>query len=405
MSGRRPLDGINVLDFTWMIAGPYATKQLAIHGATVVKIETRTRVDVARTYVPMAGDTKGVNRCLAFTGSNDDKYSIALNLSHPRASKILRKLIEWADVVAENFSAGVMERMGLGYEELKRIKPDIIILRMGMQGQTGPHATQSGFGTILQSLAGFTELIGWPDRDPVAIPTALPDQITPFYAAFAVVAALDYRKRTGKGLYIDLAQIESAIAFLGPAVLEYTANSRVRTRAGNRDIDAAPHAVYRCRGDDRWCAIAVFSGGAWKSFCQVIGEPQWTRSPRFATYLARKENEDELDALVEAWTVNRPAEEVMAMMQAMGVAAGVVETNRDLHEDAQLKHRHHFRMLKHPEIGTHAYEEPSFRLSKTPAELRMPAPCLGEHTAYVCTEILGMSYEEFTHFLAEGVFE
>ena len=405
MSARRPLEGVKVVDFAWAVAGSATTKQLAIHGATVVKIESTTRVDVTRTYVPMAGGIKGVNRCLAFTCCNDDKYSMTLNLSHPRAMEVVEKLISWGDVVVENFSAGVMEKMGLGYEELRRIKPDIIMLRLAIQGQTGPHALQASLGNMLQSLAGFTELIGWPDRGPVPIPIALPDHIAPFYGAFAVVAALDYRNRTKKGLHIDLSQYESAVTFLGSPVLEYTANGRVRRRAGNKDDYAVPHGVYRCQGDDRWCAIAVLSNEEWKAFCQVIGEPEWTKSPKFTTSVGRKADEDELDRLIEAWTINHSAEEVMVKMQAAGVAAGVVQTNKDIHEDPQLKHRHHLWMLEHPEIGTHAYEGPSFRLSRTPAELRMPAPCLGEHTAYVCTEILGMSGEEFAQLLAEEVFE
>ena len=274
-----------------------------------------------------------------------------------------------------------------------------------MQGQTGPRAKNPGFGGAFQSQAGFTELIGWPDREPVIINIAFTDQVVPWYAAIVAIAALEYREKTGKGLYLDIGQYESGLNFLMPAILDYTVNGRVWTRAGNRHPHACPHGVYRCQGDERWVAIAVFSDEEWQAFAKAIGQPAWTITPKFSTLLARKENEDELDRLVEVWTSSHTAEDAMRIMQESRVPAGIVESNKDLHEDPQLAHRNHFVRLNHPEIGLSAYDAPSFRLSKTPAELKLPAPCLGEHTAYVCTEILGMSDEEFLQLSEEGAFE
>ena len=214
---------------------------------------------------------------------------------------------------------------------------------------------------------------------------------------------MSYRKKNGKGSYIDLSQIEAAIAQISHVVLDYTANGRIQGAIGNRSQYAAPHGVYRCQGDERWCAIAVFTDEEWRNFCDVIGKPQWTMQAKFATLLQRKEHEDELDRLVEQWTVRYPAEEVMKKMQQAGVPAGVVQNSKDLTQDPQLKDRGYFVAVEQPEMGLYYHERSSFKLSKTPAEVR-PAPCLGEHNEYVCTQILGMSDEEFIKLCCNGVF-
>ena len=405
MEKRRPLEGIKVADFSWIAAGPMVTKQLAEHGATVVKVESMTRPDILRNYIPMAGGIPGVNRCASFSAYNDSKYSIALKLSTPRGIEVAKRLIAWADIVIENFIPGTMEKWGLGYDDIRKFKPDVIMVRLSMQGQTGPRATQAGLGTMLMGPSGISEVTGWPDRDPVGIPTAYTDWIAPWYMVVAIIGALNRRKQTGKGMYIDCSQLEAGASFLSPAILDYTVNGRVQTKDGNRSPYAAPHGAYRCRGDDRWCAIATFTDDEWHSFCKVIGEPPWTKDSRFTTLIGRKKNEDELNPLVEAWTINFSPEEVMKELQAAGVAAGIVENGQDLHEDPQLKHRHHFWFLEHPEMGLHSYDGQSYRLTKTPGELTMPAPCLGQHTEYVCCEVMGMPDEEFMELLAEGVFE
>ena len=398
------LEGVKVLDFSWVIAAPIASEQLAQHGATVVKVESSSRLDVCRLYTPVLGNIQGVNRCGAFTAYNANKLSITIDIRKPKAMEVVKRLVAWCDIVLENFRPGAMERMGLSWEELKKINPDVIMLRVSIQGQTGPRAKNPGLGGSFQASVGFTELIGWPDREPVQIPVAFSDHIVPYYTAIIAIAALDYRDKTGRGLYYDAGQYEPGLNFLMPAALDYTVNKRVWTRDGNHHPYACPHGVYPCQGDDRWVAITVFSDEEWKAFITVIGQPGWTKSPKFSTFLARKQNETEMDKLIGEWTINYTPEEVMRKMQESGVAAGVVESNKDVFEDPQLTHRNHFIRLKHPEIGLHAYEATSYRFSKTPAELKLPAPCLGEHTAYVCTEILGMSDEEFVQLTEEGIF-
>ena len=399
------LEGVKVADFCWALAGPRSVKILSDHGAQVIKIEGKnTRFDNQRVGPPFKDNITGFNRSGKFNPFNTGKLSVTLNLAHPRGVEVARRFVAWADVVTDNFAGGAMKRMGLGYEELKVVKPDIIMLSTCMQGQTGPHANLPGFGIHLAALAGFRHITGWPDREPADL-EVYTDFITSHFAIPAILAALLYRRRTGKGQYIDMSQYESCLHFMAPLILDKVVNQRVANRMGNRYPYAAPHGAYRCRGEDRWCAIAVFTDDEWENFCQVVGNPPWTQDPRFGTLPARKKNEDELDRLINEWTVDHTAEDVMNLMQTAGVAAGVVENAEDLMEhDPQLKHRHFYRELDHPDVGKYRSPGPSFMLSKTPCELQR-APLLGEHTEYALKEILGMSDEEVAELVIEGAVE
>jgi benzylsuccinate CoA-transferase BbsF subunit len=405
MTDRQALDGLNVADFSWVVAGPLVTKVLAEHGATVVRVESMTRPDPVRSMFPFAGGRAGINRGLLFNAYNDGKYSLSLNLNHPRGLEVARRLVAWADVVIENFTPGSMEKWGLGYRDCCRLNPDVIMISLSMQGQDGPQALQVGFGHMLQAMGGFVYLVGWPDRVPVGYQLAYNDYVAAWIALLAILGSLDHRRRTGEGQYIDLSQFEAGLPFLGPALLDYTANGTVEQAQGNRSPAAAPHGVYRCRGQDRWCAIAVGSDAEWQAFCRAIGSPSWTRDPRFVTLMGRKRNEDELDRLVEKWTLKHEAEAVMATLQAAGVAAGVVKDCRDLCHDPQMEHRGSLWPMNHPEVGDCHYLSAPFKLSETPCQITRPSPCLGEHTVYVCTHILGLADEEFVGLLGEGVFE
>jgi benzylsuccinate CoA-transferase BbsF subunit len=330
---------------------------------------------------------------------------MTINMNNPEGMKVAKELIAWADIVAENFRPGQMEKWGLGYEDLKKINPSVIMFRSSAQGQTGPYAKMGMTGIQLQSWTGFTSLTGWPDRDPAPPWGAYTDLTVPGLGVAVIAAALDYRNRTGKGQYIDLAQFEASLHFLAPAILDYVVNRRVAARMGNACSYAAPHGVYRCKGDDRWCTIAVFDDKEWKAFCNAIGNPEWTSDPRFATTTDRKEHEAELNGFVEVWTINYPPEEVMRLLQDVGVSAGIVETAQDMLEDPQLKVREIYQHLDHDELGSALHRGPAFQLSKTPWELTMPGPCLGQHTEYVCREFLGMSDKEFVEHLNAGAFE
>lgn len=401
----RVFEGIKVLDFTWVGVGPITTRYLADFGATVVRIESTSHPCPLRTAPPFKDSNPGVDRSGYFALFSPNKYSMTVNMNHPKGIEVIKRLISWADVVAESFIAGMMEKWGLGYEEIKKIKPDIIMYRTCMQGQTGPHSRTRATGVSLSGLTGFTQLCGWPDRTPTNPYGAYTDLIAPRFGAAMIIAALDYRRRTGKGQLLDASQFEAALQFTAPLTLDYFVNHRVAERRGNFCPYAAPHGAYRCRGKDRWCVIAVFTDEEWQSFCRVIGNPSWTKEPRFATLLGRKKHEQELDRLVEEWTINHTAEEVITLMQREGVAAGVVQTAQDLFQDPQLKHRDHFWTLNHKEMGPFSHMGQACHLSKTPAEARMPSPCLGEHNEYVWKEILGMSEAEFDQLLIEHVFE
>lgn len=403
---KQALEGLKVAEFSWVIAGPLIGLYLAHHGATVVKIESMRRVDPERMSLPYQGNIASINRCALFDSWNSNKLSITLNLSHPKGIEIAKRLVAWSDVTGENFAPGVMERRGLSYEELKKVKPDIIMYSSSNLGQTGPEFSQSGFGTQLVSYCGLTHLTGWPDRGPAGPFGAYTDFPAPRFVVAALLAAIEYHRRTGKGQYLELSQMEAGVDFIAPIILDYTVNQRVDTRDGNRSPYAAPHGAYPCQGDDRWCAIAVSSDEEWEALCRVMGNPRWAKAAKFATLLGRKENEEELDKRLGEWTSHLSAEEVMERLQAAGVPAGVVESGADVYSDPQLAYRHHFRELEHPEMGLHNYEvTTSCILSKTPSEIRMPSPLMGQHTEYVCREILGMSDEEFIDLYNQGVFE
>ena len=398
------LQGIKVADFSWVITAPLATSILAQHGAQVVRVESMTRPCVTRPYAPYKDGIPGVNRGSLFFTLNKNKYSLALDLRKPQGIEVAKRLVAWSDVVVESFMPGTMNSLGLGYEELKRIKSDIIMMSTSMLGQTGPYSKHTGLGTMLQALVGFNQVCGWPDRDPAFPWGAYTDSTGPFFIVIAIISALGQRRQTGKGQYIDVSQFECSLPFLSPAILDYNINRRVQGRWGNRSLSAAPHGVYRCKGEDSWCAIAVSNDEEWESFCEVIGKPDWAKDSKFTTLLSRLENVDELDKLVENWTLNFTPQEVMGKLQAAKVSATVVANGQDVFEDPQLRSTGFYKMLKHAEMGETNYEGLSFTLSQTPAEIK-PDPCLGQDTENVCTEILGMSDDEFMQFLAAGVFE
>ena len=398
-------EGVKVVDFGWVAVGPYSTAFLARHGATVVRVESISRPDTLRSTGPYKDGIPGVDRSVFFANANANKYGATLNLTHPKALNIAMRLVEWADVVTSAFTPGVMENWGLSYEAISKVKPEIIMMSTCMQGQTGPHKLYRGYGVQMGALSGFYYVTGWPDREPTILFGAYTDYINLRYTAALLMSALEYRRRTGKGQYIDQSQFEGSLQYFAPPLLDYIVNDRIMERMGNRDPNAAPHGAFPCLGDDRWCAIAIFTEEEWQSFCNVIGNPEWTRDPKFATLSLRKENEDELEALVAEWTKGQKAEYVMELMQSAGIAAGVVQTAEEVLADPQLQIRNHFVPLNHSVIGPHLYQTVAYQLSRTPWEMRMPAPCMGEHNEFVDKELLGMNDVEIADLMAEGVLE
>jgi len=399
---KNALEGIKVIDFTWAAVGPVTTKYLADFGATVIRIESPGHPCPTRLSSPFKDGIVGVNRSGFYSDYNSSKLGIAIDLSNHKGREIAWKLIGWADVVAESFAPGVMLKWGMDYESVREVRPDIIYYSTCQQGQYGPHSHFAGYGQLAASTAGFYHLSGWPDRQPAPPYGAYMDFINPRFAAAAIMAALDYRRRTGKGQHIDQSQVETGLQFLAPVIMDCMVNGLIANRQGNRLPYAVPHGVYHCKGNDRWCAIAVTNELQWRTFCNALCRPEWLADTRFATFLSRKRNEDELDHLINRWTIKHTPEEVMSIMQSAGVPAGIAQNGEDLFRDPQLSHRGHFRYLHHVEIGTHAYDGPAFKLSKTP-DTQSAAPALGQHNEFVFKEIVGLSDDEIADYLIEGV--
>jgi crotonobetainyl-CoA:carnitine CoA-transferase CaiB-like acyl-CoA transferase len=400
------LAGLKVLDFGWAIAGASATKFLGDYGATVIRVESMSHLDIARSNRAVSMSTaNNPDDKPWFTHLNTSKYGMSLDLRNPRARGIIEKLIGWADVINANFAPGTLDKLDLGYRFAKSIKPDIIMAEASVYGQSGPLTNQRGIDGSGAALSGYLDQTGWLDRGPVGPNVPYGDSILPLFIGTAIVSAVDYRRRTGKGQYIDASMFELCIHQNTTAVLDWELNGHLQARSGNRIAYAAPHGVFPCVGDDRWCVIAVFADDEWKSFCAALGNPPWSMEERFATLDLRKMNEDALEALVSEWTAGHRAEDVMEMLQAAGVPAGVVQSMEDIVDrDPHLKAREFMIPLKHPVIGVFGHPNPPFKLTKTPPKIRT-SPCLGQHNECICTGILGMSDEEFVELVQQGVFE
>jgi crotonobetainyl-CoA:carnitine CoA-transferase CaiB-like acyl-CoA transferase len=423
-----PLEGIRVADFSWWAAGPFVTRLLAAYGAEVIRIESNTKLDGMRWQSPRKPDvTPTYNISGMYNNYNPGKLCITLNMKHPEAMGIVRELVSISDIVIDNFIPGAMERWGLTYEELVKVKPDLVVVTMPVMGKTGPYALWRGFGTSIRTMAGIDYPTGNPDRPPIGTGMAAWPDFTcnPYHTAAAIMSALHYRNRTGKGQFIEIAQFESTVCWTETNILDYTVNNRIQTGQHNRVPNAAPHGVYRCRGEDRevvycampdsapegrkkderWCAIAVFTDDEWTAFCGVVGNAPWTHEEKFDTFEGRKEHEDELDRRVEEWTIERSPEEVMTLMQAAGVAAGVVQDGEDLlTRDPHLRERGFYVYHDHPEAGRIAHDGLTFALSSTPGEIGR-APLLGEHNDFVYKEILGFTEERVNQLITDGALE
>jgi len=391
MTNQPILHNIRILDFTWVLAGPYSTRILADFGAEVIKVQP---------LQPEAGDKfdRGY-----YNTWNRNKLGITLNLNKPQGVALAKRLVGISDAVVENFTPRVMANWGLDYDSLKRVKPDIIMLSMSTMGQTGPWRDYTGFGPTVQAFSGITNLTSFPDKPPIGLSFSYADHVAGLIAALALLGAIEYRQRTGEGQYIDVSQVEAMSSLLGSVILDYTMNGNEAKPVGNSSSHAAPHNVYRCRGDDRWCVIAVFTDEEWRGFKRALGNPSWAEGERFATLSGRLKNSEELDRLVAEWTSKQTAEEVMSLLQGQGVSAGVVQNVSDLASDPQLRERDFFIEQDHPEMGEIISDASPIKLSHTPAKYVRTAPTSGENNSYVYEELLGMSEKEVAELRENGV--
>ena len=399
-----PLDGVRVIDFCWVGAGSYMTKLLADMGADVVKIESTKSLDSLRLAAPFKDGIRGVNRSGYFADRNSSKRSITVNMKDPRGVEIVHALIAHADVVANNFRPGIMEKLGVGYQTLKDINPGIVYIGMSMSGDEGPDRMSLGYGITMAAMTGFLGLSGYPDQDPTGTGTNYPDHVpNPCHGAFAVMAALRHKWRTGEGQKIDMAQTEPMLALTPIALMDYQANGRLAQRQGNRALAHAPRGVYPTSGDDRWIAISVASDDQWLALADVLEDSQLLR-PEWRSMQARTEDADEIDTLIAASTSPLDGYQLMAALQRRGVAAGVVQNAADLVDrDPQMKLREHWRYLPHAEMGESLYNGSPFQFASGATGPRFAAPLLGEHTSQLLEEQLGKSSKEIDELRAVGV--
>jgi len=388
------LNGLRVLDFSWVLAGPYATRILADFGAEIIKVQS------GKTARGAESNSSGY-----FTTWNRNKLGITLDLSQPEGRELVLRLAGISDVVIENYSPRVMANWDLGYEKLKRARPDIIMLSMSGMGQTGPWKDYTTFGPTIQALSGLTYLTSFNQDTPMGLGYSYADHVAGLMAAMAILTALEYRDRTGEGQYIDISEYEAMCTLLGPVLMDYTVNHNPVIPQGNHPdyYTAAPYGCYPCRGDDRWCVIAVFDDQEWQALCHILGNPPWTEEPRFFTIVQRQEHASELDSLLSQWTVEHTPEEVMHKLQKAGIAAGVVNDARYLAQDPQLAARDFFPAASHPVLGNTISDSTPIRLSRTPAQFQRAAPLLGQDTYYVFQELLGLGESELSRYIEDGI--
>lgn len=425
--GGLPLDGIRVVDITVVWSGPYATQILADWGAEVIRVEScqhwmvHTRGTQARPtqetinrkaalpwnrgYPGWKAHPRSWNRFPWFNTHARNKLSMTVDLSRPEGLSIFKRLIQKTDLFIENNSPGTLEKMGISYEMLKEQKPDIIMIRMPAWGFSGPYKNHKAFGSHMEHTCGHSSIRGYRDLPPPSLTSSFHcDAVAGGTAAFAAVMALRQRDRIGKGQFIEIPQIESMIPQLGQSVMDYTMNGRVQQTVGNWDpsLSMAPHNSYRSRGEDRWINITVTSEAEWQALCRVMGNPAWSQEERFADAPSRLKNQEDLDRLIEAWTIQQENMTLMHQLQEAGVPAGAVFNAADAYQDPQLKEREFFQPLTQEDCGTHLYHGPDWKASKTPNALRLPPCRLGEHNEYVYKKIIGVSDEEYTRLEQEG---
>jgi crotonobetainyl-CoA:carnitine CoA-transferase CaiB-like acyl-CoA transferase len=394
MARRAPLAGIRVADFTWVWAGPFCTLQLAHLGAEVIRVETATRLCVTRLLPPWAEFEPGPNRSGYFNQYNQGKRSITLDLKRAEAVDVAKRLCAASDIVVENFAAGVMDRMGLGYAALRALRPDVVMIALSGYGATGPDRDKVSYGPAQVPLSGMSSVTGYRDFPPMHVGISYGDPTGGLHGAVAVLAALLHRARTGEGQYIDLSQWETSMAVLPEAITAWTMNGTAPARDGNRVSHMAPHGVFPAAGDDRWIAVAVEDDAAWARLARVIGRPELAADSRYATTAARKQHEDEVERILTAWTSARSPEDATAALQAAGIGAFTAATNRDLAEDPHLAARRFFVELSHPEVGVRKHVGVPWRMSASDCRVRAAAPCVGADTDAVLREVCGLSDPE-----------
>ncbi len=371
------LENLRILDFSWVLAGPFATRILADFGAEIIKVQpvfSKMDSDFDHYYYNMW---------------NRNKLGITLNLSNSKGLSIAKKLVAISDVVVENFSPRVMSNWGMDYDSLRQLKPDIIMLSLSTMGHYGPWRNYVGFGPTVHAFSGLTSLIGYPGESPIGLGTSYADHAAGLFSCLALIGALEYRRKTGKGQFIDISQVEVMCGLMGSIILEH--------QLKEDHVEISDHAtvtvsgVYRCRGNDRWCVISITSDKEWRRLVHVMAETSVTNREQFMNVNARWENNGELNSLIETWTIQHTAEEIMTILQCEGIAAGVVQNAQDIAMDPQLESRDFFVRLNHPTLDETISDGNPIYLSQTPHQYIRSSPVVGQHNEFVYRQLLGMS--------------
>ena len=410
-----PLSGIRVCDFTWVWAGPYCTLQLAHLGAEVIRIETKTRPCVTRMLPPWPdGKFDSIDKSGYFNQYNQGKKSLSLNFKHPEARDAAWRLIKQSDIVINNFASGVIEKMGFGYEAVKKANPKVIMISLSGYGDTGPYSKYVAYGPAQVPLSGLSALTGYKGFPPMHAGFSYADPNAGVHGAFALICALFHRAKTGEGQYIDMSQWECAMDLLSEGILEYTMNGREPERVGNRDPHMAPHGIFKCLDlpekildvtIDQWVSIVCADDAEWGRLARTIGKPELSTDARFKTLAARKQNEDALEAIITEWTSQRRVADVVTELQNAGVAAGACADSKYISEDPHLNERDYFVYREHPAVGKRQHCGMPWRMSETVCEVKAAAPVLGQHTDEVLTGLLGYSKAEVEKMRADGALD
>ena len=389
-----PLRGYRVLDFGWVLAGAIPGMVMADMGAEVIKVETRRRLDYMRQGRPIIGTELDPEQHPMFHNVNRSKLSITLNTTHPEAVDLALRLAAHCDVVIENFSPGVMDRLGLGYEALRRVKADTIMVSISSNGQTGPLRDLRAYAPSIGAMAGLDSTAGYEGERSLGLKHAYADICGALHTVFAVVAALYHRRRTGQGRYIDLSMLWATTATVGAGLMEYAMTGRVMTPRGNYDPTMAPYGNYPCQGEDKWASIAVGTEEEWRGLRKAMGNPEWANESRFGSRYQRLRHRRELDRCLSTWTASRPAQELTEVLQAHGVAAAPVMDAEERLADPHFQERGLYREIEHPALGHEPIFNLMWKLSRTPAAIRRHAPLLGEHNRQVFGGILGLPEDQ-----------
>lgn len=389
------LDGLKIADFSWVGAGPRATKDLADNGATVVKVESARRLDLGRRSPPFAkGERSNYDASVFFAQTNTSKKSVTINLGDPRGVEVAKRLVAWSDVVVENFGPGYMDRIGLGWTELQRVRPGVILASVSVAGRTGPMAGFRGYGNSAAAWSGHCDVTGWPGSEPHMPPFAYGDVVAPMMLSVAILAALEQRDRTGRGCHVDVSQIEAMVHVIGDLFAEMPAE-----KPANSDPVMAPHGVYPCRGQDAWIALACETEAHWQSLCRVMGDV--ALATRWPDAEARRATRTALDSALSALTAAWDLVTLESALASAGVPAAAVLDGKGLAEHPALSAVGHFVTVDHPVIGPARMPTPPYAFAATPGVVR-PSPCLGENNTEVF-RMIGLSSADIEDLTQAGV--